>query len=103
MPGGGMIAGAHRDHAQRVAGGRIAGLFQEELTKAIPGWRFPVRKAPLGVLASATMPAIVLEIGNVNNSTNSQTLMDNAFQSRIASAIVTAIQRFSELQTPAAN
>lgn len=87
----------------RPASGRIAALLQEELTKAAPGWKFPVRKAALGVLASATMPAVVLELGNVNNSLNSQTLMDNAFQSRIVTAIVNATLRFSELQAPAAN
>lgn len=103
-PPGGMFLPWYLGYrTNRQASSRIAALFQEELTKAVPGWRFPVRKAPLGVLASATMPAIVLEMGNVNNSTNSQTLMDNAFQSRIASALVSAIQRFSEPQTPAAN
>lgn len=79
----------------RQASVRIAGLLQEELTKAVPGWKFPVRTAPLGVLASTTMPALVLEIGNINNSINVQTLVDGSFQDRFVNAVATAIQRFS--------
>jgi N-acetylmuramoyl-L-alanine amidase len=91
----------YRTHRQ--ASGQIAKLLQEELTGAVPGWKFPLRTAPLGVLASATMPAVVVEMGNFNNATNTQTMMDNPFQSRVVAAIVNAVQRFAAVQGPAAD
>jgi len=81
---------------------QIAKLLKEELTKAIPGWKFPLHNAPLGVLSSATMPALVLEIGNLNNSVNSQTLIDAGFQARLVNTIVTAVLRFARNEAPAA-
>ena len=70
--------------------------MQDELTKALPGWKFPLHSAPLAVLSSTTMPAIVLEIGNLNNSVNAQSLADSAFQTRLVNTIAGAVQRFSE-------
>lgn len=75
---------------------QVATALQDELTRAIPGWKFPLRRAPMGVLSSTTMPGIVLEIGNLNNSVNSQTLLDNAFQLKLVNTVVNAIQRFTE-------
>jgi N-acetylmuramoyl-L-alanine amidase len=75
---------------------RAARFFREELIKAIPEWTFPVRTAPLGVLASATMPSLVLELGNLNNTVNAQTLTDIAFQDTLTAAIAAAVERFSE-------
>jgi len=49
---------------------------------------------PIAVLASTTMPAIAFEIGNLNNAANSQ-IMDGAFQGRIVSTIVAAVERFA--------
>jgi N-acetylmuramoyl-L-alanine amidase len=91
----------YRTH--RPGSAAAAALFQEELSKAIPGWKFPVRTAPLAVLSSATMPSLLLELGNLNNATASQTLMDNAFQTRLAGTIADAVQRFSESPEAAAN
>ena len=81
---------------------QIGKLLQEELTKAIPGSTFVLRQAPLGVLSSTTMPALVLEIGNLNNPVSAQTLMDSAFQNKLAAAVVSAVQRFAEGGRPAA-
>src|SRR6059036_748515 len=79
-----------------------ANFLQEALSKAIPGSKFAVRTAPLAVLSSATMPSVLLELGNLNNATASQTLMDNAFQTRLAGTIADAVQRFSESPQAAA-
>jgi N-acetylmuramoyl-L-alanine amidase len=75
---------------------RAARFLREELIKAVPDWTFPVRTAPLGVLASATMPSLLLEVGNINNTVNAQTLTDTAFQTRLITAIVAAVERFAE-------
>lgn len=71
-------------------------VLQDELAKAIPGWNFPLHSAPLAVLSSTTMPAIVLEIGNLNNAVNAQTLVDSGFQNRLVNTIAVAVQRLSE-------
>ncbi len=87
----------------RRASGQAARIVQEHLSKAIPGWQFPVRAGPLAVLSSTTMPSLLLEIGNLNNPVNAQTLTDTAFQNRLIGTIVDAIQRFSEVQQTSAN
>jgi len=80
-----------------------ATFLQEALSKAIPGSKFTTRTAPLAVLSSPTMPSLLLEIGNLNNPVNAQTLSDAGFQSRLADTIVNAVQRFSESPQAAAN
>src|SRR5215510_10723663 len=63
--------GYRRHHQGSVS---AANVLQEELSKAIPESKFAVRTAPLAVLSSATMPSVLLEIGNFNNPANTQTL-----------------------------
>ena len=91
----------YRIHQQ--ASVSAANFLQEALSKAIPGSKFPVRTAPLAVLSSATMPSLLLEMGNLNNPMNAQTLTDASFQSRLAATIADAVQRFSESPQAAAN
>ena len=91
----------YRIHQQ--ASVSAANFLQEALSKAIPGSKFAVRTAPLAVLSSATMPSLLLEIGNLNNPMNAQTLSDAGFQTRLADTIVNAVQRFSESPQAAAN
>ena len=80
-----------------------ANILQDELTKAIAGSKFLVRSAPLAVLSSATMPSLLLELGNLNNPANAQTLVDGGFQIRLANTIADAVQKFSESAKVAAN
>jgi N-acetylmuramoyl-L-alanine amidase len=84
----------YRKH--RPASGAAANIFQDELKKGNPGWKVAVHTAPLAVLSSATMPSLLLEVGNLNNPMSVQTLMDNGFQSKLVSTIVDAVQRFSD-------
>jgi N-acetylmuramoyl-L-alanine amidase len=87
----------------RPASLSAANILQEELTKAFSGSKFAVRTAPLAVLSSATMPSLLLELGNLNNPANAQTLMDGGVQQRLASAIADAVRRFSESLQAVAN
>jgi len=87
----------------RRSSAQAAKIFQEDLSKAIPGWQFPIRTAPLAVLSSVTMPSMLLEVGNLNNPVNAQTLSDAMFQSKLVDAIVAAVERFSSTQQTAAN
>jgi N-acetylmuramoyl-L-alanine amidase len=87
----------------RRTSAQAAKMLQEDLSKAIPGWQFPVRNAPLAVLSSVTMPSMLLEIGNLNNSVNAQTLNEAMFQDKLVGTIVAAVGRFSSTQQPSAN
>jgi len=74
---------------------QVAGFLSEELGNALPGWTFPVRTGPVGVLASATMPSVLLEVGNLNNPTSTQALLEGAFQTRFSVTVAAAIERFA--------
>jgi N-acetylmuramoyl-L-alanine amidase len=73
----------------------VAKQLQQTLNQAMPGWKFPIRQAPIGVLASATMPAVALEIGNLNSDASVKTLIDPEFQTKLASAIAAGIEQFA--------
>jgi N-acetylmuramoyl-L-alanine amidase len=83
----------YRGH--RPASAAAAGILQEELNKDAQGGKFTVRTAPLAVLSSATMPSVMVEIGNLNNPASAQTLTDSGFQTRLVNSLVDAVQRFS--------
>ena len=76
----------------------VAKQLQQNLTQALPGWKFPIRHAPIGVLASATMPSVAIEIGNFNNDASVKTLGDTEFQTKLASAIAAGIEQFAVAQ-----
>ena len=73
----------------------MAQQLQQNLKQALPGWKFPIRHAPIGVLASATMPSVAIEIGNFNNDASVKTLADTEFQTKLASAIAAGIEQFA--------
>jgi N-acetylmuramoyl-L-alanine amidase len=79
----------------RASSAEIAGFLSEELSNAFPGWNFPVRTGPVGVLASATMPSVLIEVGNVNNPASTMALLDSTFQAKLASTVTAAIERFA--------
>ena len=80
-------------HSSRQVSGEFAGILQEELSKALPEWKFPLRSGPIAVLASTTMPAVALEIGNLNDSKSE--ILDAEFQGRVVSTIAAAVERFA--------
>ena len=84
--------GMHQDHLRQSR--RLGEILQRNLTRAIPGWEFPLREAPISVLTSAGMPAILLEVGNANNPSNLVTLIDQGFQRRLIEAIVESVSEF---------
>jgi N-acetylmuramoyl-L-alanine amidase len=74
----------------------LAVQFQQDLNQTLPGWKFPLRSGPVGVLSSVTMPAVAIEFGNLNNDVSVQTLLDPAFQTNVATTMAVAIQKFVE-------
>jgi N-acetylmuramoyl-L-alanine amidase len=79
----------------RAGSTAMATQLQQSLLSTFPTWKFPIRSGPIGVLASATMPAVVVEIGNLNSEANVKALADEAFQIRLASTIAAGIEKFS--------
>jgi hypothetical protein len=74
---------------------KAATVLSEELGNSLPGWSFPVRTGPVGVLASTIMPAVLIEIGNLNNPASAQALLDDTFQSKFGTTVAGAIERFA--------
>jgi N-acetylmuramoyl-L-alanine amidase len=87
----------------RPASAAAGAILEAELNKSVPGSKFTVRTAPLAVLSSATMPSLLLEIGNLNNPASAQALVDNGFQGRLLNSIVDAVQKFSQSPQASAN
>jgi len=71
---------------------RLAESLRERLSLKIPEWPFTLSRAPLGVLAGATMPAVILELGNANNPEDLERLANSQFQNRVIDGIVESIQ-----------
>jgi len=84
---------AYRPNA--AASQTMAQSLQKNLIEALPESKFPIRYGPVGVLASATMPAIALEIGNLNNDTSVKTLLDPDFQTKFTAALAEGIGQFA--------
>jgi N-acetylmuramoyl-L-alanine amidase len=79
----------------REVSAALASQLQQNLRQSFPGLKFPIRSGPLGVLASATMPAVAIEIGNLNNDENVKTISDEAYQLKVAASIAAGIERFA--------
>ncbi len=82
----------HEDNGQESL--RFATIVREKLVDTVPGWMFSLRKAPISTLTSATMPALLLELGNANNEANLRALGDAGFQGRLIDALVDAAAEF---------
>src|SRR5262249_34682948 len=96
LPGGRLFLPwyiAYRTNS--AASQAMAESLQKSLNQALPGWKFPIRYGPVGVLASATMPAIALEIGNLNNDASVKTLSDPEFHTKLAASIAEGIEQFA--------
>jgi N-acetylmuramoyl-L-alanine amidase len=81
--------------ANRESSVHAATIIGEELSSSLPGWNFPLRTGPIGVLASTIMPAVLIEIGNLNNPASTQALLDETFQFRFGTTIAGAVERYA--------
>jgi N-acetylmuramoyl-L-alanine amidase len=80
-----------------------AKMLQDELSQALPPWKLPVRYGPIAVLASASMPSVVVEVGNLSNPVSAAMLVDPAFHNRVATAAAAAIERYAAVRQTGAN
>ncbi len=75
---------------------QLAGLIQAELNRSINGGdaSLTYRRAPLKLLSSLAMPAVLLEIGNTREPAFQQAITDDQFQTTVALGILAAIEKY---------
>jgi len=79
---------------------RFAELLQQQFHDRVPLASRPVDRAPLRVLESANMPAVLVELGYLTNAEQAKLLMSEAFQNAAAQSIFEAIVRFRDTLAP---
>jgi N-acetylmuramoyl-L-alanine amidase len=77
---------------------RLAEMIQQELNSALGIENRGIKQAPFRVLMGATMPAVLIEVGFINNPAEEKLLKDSEYQTKIARAIFRSIQRFQGTQ-----
>ncbi|MGE0451649.1 MAG: N-acetylmuramoyl-L-alanine amidase [Vicinamibacterales bacterium] len=81
-------------HRERSA--TLASIVVESFTNRVPLSARPIDRAPLRVLESANMPAVLLEIGYLTNAEQERAVAGADLQGTVAQALVDAIMRFRE-------
>jgi N-acetylmuramoyl-L-alanine amidase len=79
----------------------FANLVVEGLKDHVPLAAKPIEHAPLRVLESANMPAVLVEIGYLSNAAQEKQIASNEFQSAIVQGLVDAIVRYRDVVSPA--
>jgi N-acetylmuramoyl-L-alanine amidase len=73
---------------------RFANMIQAQLNEALQIKDRGVKQAPFRVLKGATMPAVLVELGFINNPEEEKKLQDPAYRDQLLDALVTAIARY---------
>ena len=76
----------------------FAAILEERLHDRVALGSQAVDRAPLGVLESANMPAVLVEMGFLTNPDQEEQLTGNAFQAAFVQAMTEAIIRFRDSQ-----
>jgi N-acetylmuramoyl-L-alanine amidase len=74
----------------------LAGILEQELQSRVPMAPRAVDQAPLRILQSANMPAVLIEMGFLTNETQEQALRSGDFQSAFVQGIYNSIVRFRD-------
>jgi N-acetylmuramoyl-L-alanine amidase len=74
----------------------FAALLEQQFREHVPLASRPIDRAPLRVLESANMPAVLIELGYLTNPDQAKLLVGDAFQNTAAQAIFDAIVRFRD-------
>src|SRR5436305_9623367 len=78
-------------------------MIQTQLNEALQIKDRGVKQAPFRVLKGATMPAVLVELGFINNPEEEKKLQDAVYRDQILDALVTAIARYrASVEGPAA-
>ena len=78
---------------------RLAEILQVEMNRTLNGGNYSLtfRHAPLKLLSSLAMPAVLLEIGNASQPQFKDTINDPQFQNSVAATILAALEKFRPL------
>lgn len=79
---------------------RFAGLLTASLSEATPLRRNAVRAANFRVLSAPDVPSALLELGYISNPSDEALLFSESGRDRLATAVVTAIDRFFGATSP---
>ena len=82
-------------HTGRSA--ELANILQQQLKGRIPVSSRGVDRAPIRVLESANMPAIMVEMGFLSNAEQERQLAAAEFQSTFVQAVVDALVKFRDV------
>ncbi|MGH9379040.1 MAG: N-acetylmuramoyl-L-alanine amidase [Thermoanaerobaculia bacterium] len=91
-----MAQSRHLEQSQQ-----LAKLIQAELNRSLGLADRGVKQAPFRVLKGAAMPAVLVELGFINNPRDEERLRDPAYRGKLVQALVRAVQRFAALDEPA--
>jgi N-acetylmuramoyl-L-alanine amidase len=75
---------------------QLAHLLEQQFHDRVPISLHPVERAPLHLLASANMPAVIVEIGYLTNADQEKQLVAGDFQNTLVQAIVDAVVKFRD-------
>lgn len=81
----------------RAQSEQFAQFMTESLGARVPMAARPLEQAPLRVLESANMPAVLIEMGYLTNAGQEQALRGNELPNGVALAVLDAIIRFREV------
>ncbi|PWT90076.1 MAG: hypothetical protein C5B54_07800, partial [Acidobacteria bacterium] len=77
---------------------QLAEMIQQELNSALSITNRGIKQAPFRVLMGATMPAVLIEVGFINNPSEEKLMIDSDYQTKIARAIFRSVEKFQEAQ-----
>lgn len=77
----------------------FAGLLEQQMREHIPLATHPTERAPLRVLESANMPAVLVELGYLSNPEQEKAMASDGFQNVVVQALYDAIIRFRDSMT----
>jgi len=78
----------------------LASRIQEELAAARGAEGRGVKQAPFRVLVGAAMPAVLVEVAFVSNAEEEKLLLSDAFQAKVASAVLRGVARYRQERFP---
>jgi N-acetylmuramoyl-L-alanine amidase len=78
----------------------FAGMLEQQLHDRVPLAPHPVDRAPLRVLKSANMPAVLIEMGYLTNPDQERLLTSDGFQNALVQALFDTIVRFRDALPP---
>ena len=78
----------------------FAAILEQQLRGRIPLAEMPIDHAPLRVLESSNMPAVLVELGYLTNTDQEKLMSGDAFQSAFVQAIYDAVVRFRDTLGP---